>query len=104
MKLLPTKTPSCGLILIKPTWFHFMSLLTYSASMERTVLRLNQHKIAFHVLGVFSILLFMQKVGATQFKVGGEMGWTVPSPSAVHYNQWAEKTRFRIGDSLCKLR
>lgn len=56
--------------------------------------------MAFHVLGVLSILLFMQKVGATQFKVGGEMGWTIPSPSDVHYNQWAENTRFRIGDSL----
>ena len=46
----------------------------------------------------------MAMVAATQFRVGGLMGWTVPTdPNAVSYNQWAESNRFQIGDSLCKL-
>lgn len=39
----------------------------------------------------------------TQFKVGGSNGWSVPDSNAMSYNQWAEKNRFKIGDSLCKL-
>ncbi|KAK1305259.1 Early nodulin-like protein 3 [Acorus calamus] len=35
------------------------------------------------------------------FKVGGSMGWTTPSdPNMMPFNQWAEKNRFKIGDSL----
>ncbi|KAG1368256.1 early nodulin-like protein 3 [Cocos nucifera] len=37
---------------------------------------------------------------ATQFKVGGPSGWAVPAPNAMPFNQWAEKNRFQIGDSL----
>ncbi|KAK8966512.1 Early nodulin-like protein 1 [Platanthera guangdongensis] len=46
----------------------------------------------------------MAVTGATQFRVGGSMGWAVPADlNARSYNQWAEKNRFRIGDSLCEL-
>lgn len=49
-------------------------------------------------------MLLLQKGGATEFKIGGAKGWTVPNdPSEVHYNQWAENNRFQIGDSLGKL-
>ncbi|KAJ4798644.1 Early nodulin-like protein 1 [Rhynchospora pubera] len=37
---------------------------------------------------------------ATQFKVGGSFGWSVPAPNTVSYNQWAQANRFKIGDSL----
>ncbi|CAA6658264.1 unnamed protein product [Spirodela intermedia] len=35
-----------------------------------------------------------------QFRVGGSMGWRVPAGDAESYNQWAERNRFKIGDSL----
>lgn len=38
-----------------------------------------------------------------QFRVGGSMGWRVPAGDAESYNQWAERNRFKIGDSLRKL-
>lgn len=71
--------------------------------MAQATLTPNHHIIkAFHGLGLLVLLLLMQRAGATQFKVGGSSGWTVPTdPTA--YNQWAQKNRFRIGDSLCKL-
>lgn len=47
-----------------------------------------------------SLLAFVAMAGATQFKVGGLNGWTVPAPNTVAYNQWASKNRFQIGDSL----
>ncbi|KAF5182528.1 Early nodulin-like protein [Thalictrum thalictroides] len=40
----------------------------------------------------------MKSVGASEFRVGDSNGWTV-SPS-FNYNQWAEKNRFQVGDSL----
>ncbi|RWR93425.1 early nodulin-like protein 1 [Cinnamomum micranthum f. kanehirae] len=68
--------------------------------MAQATLTPNHHSIkAFHGLGLLVLLLLMQRAGATQFKVGGSSGWTVPTdPTA--YNQWAQKNRFRIGDSL----
>ncbi|KAL5208016.1 hypothetical protein ABZP36_032451 [Zizania latifolia] len=38
--------------------------------------------------------------GATQFKVGGDNGWSVPGANVESYNDWAEKNRFQTGDSL----
>ncbi|KAK9268490.1 hypothetical protein L1049_000242 [Liquidambar formosana] len=70
--------------------------------MANAVLRsIHQYK-AFHVLGIFTFFLLMQKGSAKEFIVGGSTGWTIPpsDPNAVHYNQWAESTRFLIGDSL----
>ncbi|KAJ1703943.1 hypothetical protein LUZ63_003722 [Rhynchospora breviuscula] len=51
-------------------------------------------------LFVFICLLFAAMAGATQFKVGGSNGWSVPAPNTVSYNQWAQANRFKIGDSL----
>lgn len=59
-----------------------------------------QLKAAFNVLGLLCLLLLLQKGNAIQFNVGGAKGWNVND--AKRYNQWAEKTRFQIGDSLCK--
>ncbi|KAI5605695.1 hypothetical protein BDE02_01G369000 [Populus trichocarpa] len=63
-----------------------------------------QNKV-FHVLGLLCFLLLIQKNNAFQYQVGGgSKGWTVPdntsSSSKSYYNDWAERTRFRIGDSL----
>ncbi|KAL3508525.1 hypothetical protein ACH5RR_027926 [Cinchona calisaya] len=56
---------------------------------------------AFHVLGLFCFLLLVQKGNAFEFKVGGNNGWAVPpDPNSNSHNQWAEKNRFQIGDSL----
>ncbi|KAK6154407.1 hypothetical protein DH2020_008655 [Rehmannia glutinosa] len=42
-----------------------------------------------------------RKGDAFEFKVGGSTGWTVPNdPNAAIYNQWAEKNRFQVGDTL----
>ncbi|KAF2285820.1 hypothetical protein GH714_008258 [Hevea brasiliensis] len=44
-----------------------------------------------------------RKGNATQFTVGGAKGWTVSdNASASNFNQWAERTRFQIGDSLAR--
>ncbi|KAF5177014.1 Early nodulin-like protein [Thalictrum thalictroides] len=40
----------------------------------------------------------MKSVDATEFRVGGSDGWTVTT--SFNYNQWAEKNRFQVGDSL----
>lgn len=64
-----------------------------------------QNKV-FHVLGLLCFLLLIQKNNAFQYPVGGgSKGWTVPDNtcSKSYYNDWANRTRFQIGDSLCKL-
>ncbi|XP_057450497.1 early nodulin-like protein 9 [Lotus japonicus] len=54
-----------------------------------------------HALGFFCLLVLVHKCNAYEFVVGGQKGWSVPSdPSTNPYNQWAEKSRFQIGDSL----
>ncbi|KAH9623172.1 hypothetical protein KSS87_019284 [Heliosperma pusillum] len=52
------------------------------------------------ILGLFGLVLFMQRGEAATFTVGGSKGWSVPSDNSAVYNQWAEKMRFQIGDSL----
>uniref|UniRef100_A0A6M2EQH6 Phytocyanin domain-containing protein n=1 Tax=Populus davidiana TaxID=266767 RepID=A0A6M2EQH6_9ROSI len=56
----------------------------------------------FHILGLLCLLLLIQKNNATEFKVGGPKGWTVPdnTSSKGHLNVWAEGNRFQKGDSL----
>ncbi|KAE9458197.1 hypothetical protein C3L33_09896, partial [Rhododendron williamsianum] len=54
---------------------------------------------AFYALGLFSLFLLVQKGGAYEFAVGGSNGWTIPTDSNA-LNQWAEKSRFQIGDTL----
>ncbi|KAJ7948471.1 Early nodulin-like protein [Quillaja saponaria] len=51
------------------------------------------------VFGFCYLMLLVQKGAATVFVVGGSKGWSVPS-DALSYNQWAEKSRFQIGDSI----
>ncbi|KAF0935834.1 hypothetical protein E2562_036357 [Oryza meyeriana var. granulata] len=53
-----------------------------------------------HCLGLACFALVVAMAGATQFKVGGANGWSVPGANAESYNDWAEKTRFQIGDAL----
>ncbi|KAJ8435917.1 hypothetical protein Cgig2_013264 [Carnegiea gigantea] len=52
------------------------------------------------VIGVLSLVLLMQRGEATTFVVGGTKGWTVPPNNSPVFNQWAEKMRFQLGDSL----
>jgi len=57
-----------------------------------------------HALLLFCLLVLMHKGDAYEFVVGGQKGWSVPSdPNANPYNQWAEKSRFQVGDSLGEL-
>lgn len=52
-------------------------------------------------LGMFCFTMLMQKSFAREFVVGGAKGWGAPADnSTVGYNQWAQKNRFQIGDSL----
>ncbi|KAK9689125.1 hypothetical protein RND81_09G036800 [Saponaria officinalis] len=51
------------------------------------------------IIGFLGIMFLMQGSEATTFTVGGSKGWSVPNDNNV-YNQWAEKMRFQIGDSL----
>ncbi|VVA98985.1 unnamed protein product [Arabis nemorensis] len=49
--------------------------------------------------GLVCLFMIVNKADAREFAVGGSNGWTVPSGSQV-YSQWAEQSRFQIGDSL----
>ncbi|KAG0485309.1 hypothetical protein HPP92_009185 [Vanilla planifolia] len=54
-----------------------------------------------HGLLVLSFALLIAMTSAHQFRVGGQMGWSLPTDqNAMSYNQWAEKNRFQIADSL----
>ncbi|CAH8301897.1 unnamed protein product [Eruca vesicaria subsp. sativa] len=53
------------------------------------------HRFTFLVC----LLVIIDTVCAREFVVGGSKGWTVPSDHHL-YNQWAEKSRFQISDSL----
>ncbi|XP_039140689.1 early nodulin-like protein 3 [Dioscorea cayenensis subsp. rotundata] len=55
----------------------------------------------FHSLQFLCLALLVSMAAATQFRVGGSKGWTVPTePNATSYNHWAQSHRFQIGDSL----
>lgn len=61
------------------------------------------HNKALNIFVMFNVFLLVQKSGAFEFTVGGSKGWTIPSdPNTPIYNQWAEATRFQVGDSICK--
>ncbi|CAN7097607.1 early nodulin-like protein 3 [Brassica rapa] len=53
------------------------------------------HRFSFLVC----LLVIINTVCAREFVVGGSKGWTVPSDDQL-YDQWAEKSRFQISDSL----
>lgn len=46
-----------------------------------------------------SISMVLSLAAGTQFEIGGSGTWDVPNDSAMSYDQWAEKHRFKIGDS-----
>ncbi|CAH8383321.1 unnamed protein product [Eruca vesicaria subsp. sativa] len=49
--------------------------------------------------GLVCLFMTVNKAYAREFAVGGAKGWTIPTGSQV-YSQWAEHSRFQIGDSL----
>lgn len=51
-------------------------------------------------LALVSIFMAISLAAGTQFRVGGSGTWAVPNNNATIYNQWAEKNRFQIGDSI----
>ncbi|PWA56640.1 early nodulin-like protein 9 [Artemisia annua] len=51
----------------------------------------------FVVAGLLSLFLMIQNGNSYQFMVGGSGDWSLASTA---YNQWAEKTRFQIGDTV----
>ncbi|QCD87342.1 early nodulin-like protein 1 [Vigna unguiculata] len=54
-----------------------------------------------NIVGWVCLLLMLQKGASYDFVVGGQKGWTVPNdPTFNPFNQWAEKSRFQVGDSL----
>ncbi|KAL3333490.1 hypothetical protein AABB24_033522 [Solanum stoloniferum] len=56
---------------------------------------------AFYILGLVNILMLLQNVNCYEFKVGGSGDWSVPmDANANNYNQWAERSRFQIGDTI----
>ncbi|KAG4968874.1 hypothetical protein AAZX31_12G201700 [Glycine max] len=66
--------------------------------MATIILRSNE---VVHALGLFCILLLVHKGDAYEFVVGGQKGWSIPSdPNSNPYSQWAQKSRFQVGDSL----
>lgn len=55
----------------------------------------------FNTLGLINIMMLLQNANCYEFKVGGSGDWSVPlDPNANNYNQWAERSRFQIGDTL----
>ncbi|KAK4286063.1 hypothetical protein QN277_002674 [Acacia crassicarpa] len=58
-------------------------------------------KEVVHGLGLLCVLMLVHQGGAYEFVVGGQKGWSAPSdPNYNPYNQWAESSRFQIGDSI----
>ncbi|KAL2327987.1 hypothetical protein Fmac_021414 [Flemingia macrophylla] len=55
---------------------------------------------AVHAFGWLCLLLTVHKGASYEFIVGGQKGWSVPNDPNYNFNQWAEKSRFQIGDSL----
>ncbi|KAH7675662.1 Cupredoxins domain-containing protein [Dioscorea alata] len=53
-----------------------------------------------YVLRFLYLALLMAMAAATQFRVGGLKGWTVPTDDPGFYSKWAEGNRFQTGDSL----
>uniref|UniRef100_A0A0E0H764 Phytocyanin domain-containing protein n=1 Tax=Oryza nivara TaxID=4536 RepID=A0A0E0H764_ORYNI len=51
-------------------------------------------------VGLAWLGLMAAAASATQFRVGGGRGWSVPDANAEPYNSWAGRMRFQIGDQL----
>lgn len=70
--------------------------------MAQTTTSRSNRKV-FCILGLFNILMLLQNANCYEFKVGGNGHWSVPlDANANNYNQWAESSRFQIGDTICK--
>jgi hypothetical protein len=99
MHLIPTKTLIMVQLIasIKLQHFHhFVAIVTFSLILSNMDTIVQQYALA-----LFCLLVLMQKGYAYEFIVGGQKGWSVPSdPNANPYNQWAEKSRFQVGDTL----
>jgi hypothetical protein len=54
------------------------------------------------VAGLLCFALMATAATATQFRVGGAKGWSVPDGTTEPYNTWAARMRFQIGDQLRK--
>ncbi|GLT83504.1 hypothetical protein SLE2022_017910 [Rubroshorea leprosula] len=69
--------------------------------MAKSSLGLNNHqsKAVHAIMGLLCLLMFVHKAQAREFTVGNS-GWGVRTTSTESYNQWAERNRFQIGDSL----
>ncbi|XP_015898898.2 early nodulin-like protein 9 [Ziziphus jujuba] len=66
--------------------------------MAHTFLTSNHQNKAICLLGLLVLTLSMlQTSDANQFQVGGTGRW---GPDSTDYNQWAEKNRFQIGDTI----
>ncbi|CAH8360752.1 unnamed protein product [Eruca vesicaria subsp. sativa] len=47
------------------------------------------------------LCIFFLSVNANEVTVGGKTGdWKIPSSSSFSFNEWADKSRFQVGDSL----
>jgi hypothetical protein len=53
-------------------------------------------------LGLACFALVIAAASATQFRVGGQKGWSVPDAGFEPYNTWAGRLRFLKGDQLRK--
>ncbi|CAN6220375.1 unnamed protein product [Urochloa humidicola] len=51
-------------------------------------------------LGLACFAVLVAAASATQFRVGGQKGWSVPDAGFEPYNTWAGKLRFQKGDQL----
>ncbi|KAI3753896.1 hypothetical protein L2E82_25961 [Cichorium intybus] len=49
------------------------------------------------IIGLLSLLSLIHNGNAYEFMVGGSGDWSLASAS---YNQWAEKSRFQVGDTV----
>ncbi|XP_076959685.1 early nodulin-like protein 9 [Bidens hawaiensis] len=57
---------------------------------------ITSHQMMVDIVAVLSLLVLIQKGDAYDFKVGGSGEWSLTAS----YNQWAEKNRFQVGDTL----
>ncbi|XP_050367381.1 early nodulin-like protein 1 [Argentina anserina] len=70
-------------------------ICSISSMGNSNVLRADNKRAAFPMLGLLCLSLLLQKSGANEFT----LGWTVPDAST-HFDQWAQNNRFQIGDSI----
>ncbi|XP_068644548.1 early nodulin-like protein 9 [Aristolochia californica] len=69
--------------------------------MAKLTLRKSHHLKPAHAYGIFALFVLVHVAAATEFRVGGANGWTLPpNPNFNPYIQWAEMNRFQLGDSL----